>query len=107
MKKFGYWAVVKTAQRGVAGATLTSASSQLPFVAQFYEPGSIGPIGQGYCSILFLVYIDAQEYWAYSWSQSIFAAKKYYDNIFIPDICHGRHGHVRVKFFGQCKFLQI
>ena len=25
----------------------------------------------------------------------------------IPDICHGRHGHVRVIFFGQCKFLQI
>ena len=56
MKKFGYWAVVKTAQRGVAGATLTSASSQLPFVAQFYEPGPIGPIGQGYYSILFFVY---------------------------------------------------
>ena len=83
MKKFGYWAVVKTAQQGVAGATLTSASSQLPFVAQFYEPGPIGPIGQGYCSILFLVYIDAQEYWAYSWSQSISEAKKYYDNVFL------------------------
>ena len=74
MKKFGYWAVVKTALRGVAGATLTSASSQLPFVAQFYEPGPIGLIGQGYCSILFLVYIDAQEYWE---------AKKHYDNIFL------------------------
>ena len=75
--------MVKTAQQGVAGATLTSASSQLPFVAQFYEPGPIGPIGQGYCSILFLVYIDAQEYWAHSWSQSISEAKKYYDNIFL------------------------
>ena len=25
----------------------------------------------------------------------------------IPDICHGRHGHVRVNFFDRCKFLQI
>ena len=25
----------------------------------------------------------------------------------IPDICHGRHGHTRVNFFGRCKFLQI
>ena len=22
----------------------------------------------------------------------------------IPDICHGRHRHVRVIFFGRCKF---
>ena len=25
----------------------------------------------------------------------------------IPDICHGRHGYVRVNCFGRCKFLQI
>ena len=25
----------------------------------------------------------------------------------IPHICHGRHGHVRVIFFGRCNFLQI
>ena len=27
--------------------------------------------------------------------------------VHIPDICHGHHGHVRVNFFAQCKFLQI
>ena len=29
------------------------------------------------------------------------------DSIIIPDICHEPHEHVRVNFFGRCKFLQI